>query len=264
MINIASYSGGKLSAIMVEKLLVRGGDIEIIFMDTGIEDDDNYRFMQQCRDRWQALYPAAKYTVLAEGRTPYQVFSDQHLIPTGRAIPCTERLKIEPFARYMKGFAPADITIHIGYDFSEIHRCEPTRANYARRGWAVDFPMLWKPIELRNYDEIIREWGIEPPRMYGIGYSHANCGGMCVKQGAGDWIKTLINFPERFAQAENWEREMRKNEINAKYTILTRVRNGVEENLSLETLRVEYQANNQTNLFAQFQCVQCGIGDYSE
>ena len=226
MIDVASFSGGRLSAVMTERLLERGGNIRLVFMNTRIEDDDNYRFIDQCAVRWQMRY-GVTLKWLTEGRTPYEVSHAEHVIPNSLLAPCTNRLKIEPFRAYLQdNFSGQDVTICIGYDFSEMHRCEPTRAAYAKHGWAVDFPMLWTPIEFRPYGEIIRSWGIEPPRMYAMGYSHANCGGVCVKQGAGDWIKTLINFPDRFAQAEEWEREMRKNETNAAYTILKRTRGG--------------------------------------
>lgn len=266
MIDVASFSGGRLSAVMVERLFQSGRHPYVVFMDTKTEDDDNYRFIAECDERWYRLYGLTP-TRLCEGRTPYEVSHAQHVIPNSLLAPCTNRLKIEPFRAYLQdNFAGQDVTIHIGYDFSEMHRCEPTRAAYAKYGWSVDFPMLWTPIEFRPYSEIIRSWGIEPPRMYAMGYSHANCGGVCVKQGAGDWIKTLINFPDRFAQAEEWECEMRKNPTNAAYTILKRTRGGKIENLTLEQLRIEYQHDQKGALLlaSDFMCIRCGIGDFVE
>src|SRR5262249_38144071 len=37
-------------------------------------------------------------------------------------------------------------------------------------------PLMWKPWELRPYQDVIREeWGIEPPRLYAMGFPHNNC-----------------------------------------------------------------------------------------
>lgn len=267
--NIGSISSGRLSAIMCEKLFLKFdvSDIELIFMDTLIEDSDNYRFLNELETRWKSIYGFQRIVRLTEGRTPYEVSHAEHVIPNSRVAPCTRRLKIEPFTKYLKGkYLDEQLTIHIGYDFSEVHRCESTTKNYAKYGWSVDYPMLWEPIEYRDYSTILREWGIEAPRMYMLGYSHANCGGECVKQGVGDWIKTLINFPDRYYRSENWERKMRENPINADYTILKRMKNGKGEKITLEQLRKEYESKNKNMMFSSedFVCVRCGVGDLVE
>jgi len=239
--HIVSFSTGLSSALTVERVVSKygTGDTHIVFMDTLIEDEDNYRFMRDCSIRWGNLYGIG-IELLTEGRTPYQVFVDNHIIPNNRVAPYTRRLKINMFVKYLKDNFQKDdpITIHIGYDFSEIHRCEATTRNYGKLGYAVDYPLLWQPIESREYSSVVRDdWGIEPPRMYGMGYSHANCGGRCVKQGKNDWIRTLVQFPERYAEIEEWEENMRKNERNANYTIASRVRKGVKIPVTLKTLR---------------------------
>jgi len=262
MRHIVSYSTGLSSSLAAVRVAERYGADHtlLVFMDTHFEDEDNYRFMREFvyKTGLEILY-------LSEGRTPYQVSHAEHVIPNSRVAPCTHRLKIEPFRAWLKTQSEL-ITIHIGYDFSEMHRCEPTRKNYESLGYAVDFPLLWKPYEFRSYEIISREdWGIEPPRMYKLGYTHANCGGRCVKQGHGDWLRTLVNFPERYAEIERWEREMRLNPVNADYAILKRqTKEGVTA-LTLEELRLEYERNDigKMSLFdmdEKSSCVVCGIG----
>lgn len=269
--NIVSFSTGLSSALTVERVAktYNKNNIQVIFMDTLIEDDDNYRFMKDCRKRWKSLYGADIIT-LTEGRTPYEVFVDEHVIPNNRVAPCTRRLKINLFVEYMKehfGENNPDVTIHIGYDYSELHRVEATKRNYENLGWHVDFPLMWQPIEYRPYTQVVKDdWGIEPPRMYGMGYSHANCGGRCVKQGKNDWLRTLQKFPERYAEIEEWEQKMRENEVNAKYTIVAKVRHGAKIPITLKELRGEYEGKMMTgqgNIFDLENeiCVVCGIGD---
>lgn len=260
--NIVSFSTGLSSALTVERVLRRYADIEIIFMDTKIEDADNYRFMEDCRRRW-----SIPITVLADGRTPYEVAKDQSIIPNQKIAPCTFRLKIEIFTAYVQEqYKSENPTIHIGYDYTELHRIPATEKNYQALGWKVDFPLLWKPYELRRYSDVVRhDWGIEPPLMYALGYTHANCGGACVKQGMGDWIRTLINFPDRYKQAEEWEQEMRKHPKRMNYAILRDQTEARVRPLTLRELRGRYEASHSAmNLFeldSKSACVVCGVGD---
>jgi len=261
MMHIVSFSTGILSALAGRRVLDRYGkqDTRFVFMDTLFEDDDNYRYMREVEK-----YLGVQMTSLTEGRNPYEVSHAEHVIPNSLVAPCTRRLKIEPFLRYLAEQADQEITIHIGYDFSEMHRCEPTRRNYEKLGYQVDFPMLWKPYEFGNYQNVMRnDWGIEPPRMYAMGYTHANCGGRCVKQGQGDWIRTLINFPERYTEIEQWESDMRENEVNADYAILKSRTGGETSPLTLRELREKYEAGQMgrlDKLDEMSTCVTCGIG----
>lgn len=261
MKHIVSFSTGLSSAITVERVLERYGReaTEIVFMDTTIEDDDNYRFLEDCQKRWPSI------TWLCNGRDPYQVAEDKHIIPNQKIAPCTFELKIEIFRAWLKQLGePA--TIHIGFDFTEVHRCGPTETAYQAEGWQVDFPLLWKPYEMRPYSQVSREdWKIEPPRMYAMGYSHANCGGRCVKQGQGDWLRTLLNFPERYAQAEAWEQEMRQHQKRRNYAILRDQKNGTVTDLTLRDFRLRYEASRKIQpllLDYSAPCVHCGVGNF--
>lgn len=261
MLHVVSFSSGLSSALAVDRVIGRYGECEIVFMDTQIEDEDNYRFMDDCQRRW-----GKSITVLREGRTPYKVGTDEHIIPNQKVGVCTFRLKIDPFKQYLEELdRENEITVHIGYDFTEMHRCEATRTNYEKHGYHVDFPLLWKPYEFKKYSEVCLSWGIEPPRMYNMGYTHANCGGRCLKQGQGDWLRTLINFPERYAEAEMWEKEMRNKAETARYAILRDQRDGKVRPKTLEELRIEFQKKQHVmiDLFEydrQSSCLNCNVG----
>lgn len=271
MKHIVSFSSGLSSALTVERVLNRYGKeaTEVVFMDTKIEDEDNYRFMNDCKARW-----GIPITVLCHGMTPYEISRKENIIPNSRIAICTFRLKIEIFRNHLATMEKP-ITIHIGYDYEEIHRVKKTKENYESLGYVVDFPLLWEPIEEREYTDVVRsDWGIEPPRMYALGYTHANCGGTCVKQGQGDWIRTLINFPERYAEIEAWEQEMRTHsDRHAKFAILKRMVKGETRPLTLTELREKYEKEYKViekpkeqqlylfNLDYNSSCVVCGIGD---
>lgn len=262
MNHVAGISSGLSSAVMYRRLLARYGADSVVgvFEDTLIEDADNYRFLAEI-EAW-----GRPFVRLAEGRDPYQVAEDKQIIPNQKIAPCTAVLKIQPFMRWIKSTypEPGEVTIHIGYDFSEMHRCAATRRNYEAAGYHVDFPLLWKPYEYRPYAQVAREdWGIEPPRMYAQGYSHANCGGLCVKQGKRDWLRTLVLYPDRYARREAWEQRMREHPTRANYALLRHVEGGVQRPMTLRELRERHEAGtaDQLSLVDEPGCVTCGVGD---
>jgi hypothetical protein len=228
MIHIGSISSGLSSAVMCDRLLQKHPDSLLVFEDVLFEDEDNYRFLEDCEKRWNK--------------------------------------KIIRLKKWLLTLEDRDITIHIGFDYTEFERMERTTKAYAKDGYKTDYPLDWEPREWRPYRLLVTGfWGITPPRMYRMGYTHANCGGRCCKQGQGDWVRTLINFPERYAEIEEWERGMRKlSEKHGKRTILKRIKFGVVQELTLEQLRLEYEENNrQINFFdldSESPCVVCGIG----
>ena len=302
MKHIVSFSTGLSSALTVERVLERYGtdNVDIVFMDTLAEDEDNYRFFGDCQARWNK-----EIIVLTDGRTPRQVAEDKQIIPNQKIAPCTFELKIKMFREWLKkqnyeGYylppVPASfdlyddggpvrtrenyistermqhdaITIHIGYDIFEAHRCEATRKNYETEGWLVDFPLMWKPLEHRPYSQVVRDdWGIEPPRTYAMGFNHANCLGdtFCFKVGVGDAIRVLINFPDQYKRAEDWEEMMRDHPVRKDYSILRDQTGGTVKPLPLKKLRERWEAKKDTQptLFDLDQrspaCVSCGIGD---
>lgn len=257
MIQVCSFSTGLSSALMTLRVIEKFGkeNTKIVFMDTLIEDEDNYRFMQDFENKF-----GVKIEKISYGLTPYELFDKQNIVPNQRVAPCTFTLKINQFKKYLEELNLKDITINIGYDYKEIHRVERTKQNYESLGYKVDFPLLWKPIIERDYKEIfINDYGINPPRMYFMGYSHANCGGMCIKQGMKDWKITFYQFPERFKKVMEWEKKR-----EGKFTILKDRRSksltdgSKFKPLSLENFAKEYL--NEEDVY----CINCSIGDYSE
>lgn len=222
MSHVVSLSGGTSSAIAAERVIDRYGaqQTTLWVANTGWEDDDLWRFLGECCTRW-GIEPV----ISTEGRMPLQVAEDEHIIPNQKIAPCSRRLKIIPFTNWLKA-APKPITVHIGMDWKEGDRKHaPRRAYEAIEGVSVDFPLDWRPIEYRPYGEVVRTWGIEPPRLYGHGFEHNNCGGRCVRQGVREWKRLLVVFPERFAEVEDWEQIQRaKGEPWNRYAIAKRER----------------------------------------
>lgn len=55
----------------------------------------------------------------------------------------------------------------------------------------------------------LRAIGIDPPRLYKLGFHHNNCGGFCIKAGQAHFAHLLKVMPERYAEHEAQEDAMR-------------------------------------------------------
>jgi hypothetical protein len=62
----------------------------LLFADTLIEDEDNYRFLDEA-----AANIGVQPTTVAEGRDPWQVFFDVRFLGNTRIDPCSRVLKRE-------------------------------------------------------------------------------------------------------------------------------------------------------------------------
>ncbi|MED1780547.1 hypothetical protein P4V43_01765 [Brevibacillus fortis] len=83
--------------------------------------------------------------------------------------------------------------------------------------------------------------------MYELGFSHANCGGRCIKGGIGHYKKLFKFWPERFAAQEEMEQQFSK-EVN-EYTILRRN----NEPFTLKQLREEIECKGSQLAFGDLQ-----------
>lgn len=249
---IVSLSGGVASAVAADRAIQRyGRDRVTLWMaDTAWEDDDLWRFVYDCLGRW-----GGELAIYRDGRTPLQVAEDKSIIPNQKIAPCSFALKVAPFRAYIEA-QPKPLTVLLGLDWKETHRMDAPRRNYeAINGVTVDYPLEWKPIEFRPYQEVVREWGIEPPRLYRMGFPHNNCGGRCVKQGVREWQRLALNFPDRFAEVRDWEQAQRaKGGARATYAIARDFKGGDVKPLTLAEIEQRAQpiddGESQDDLFA--------------
>lgn len=255
MRHIVSLSGGVSSALAADRTINRYGreHVTLWFADTSWEDADLYRFLDDCMARW-----GGELVRYQDGRTPLEVASDVSLIPNQKRAPCTRILKIEPFIAYLATQAKP-VTVHLGLDWTELHRMDAPKRNYeAIEGVTVDYPLMWKPYEMRSYFDVVRlEWGIKIPRLYEIGFPHNNCGGRCVKQGIREWKRLQIHEPERFAEVRDWEQAQRaKGGARANYAITRDQSGGTVTPITLAELESDWQPDPaqpvQEDMFACF------------
>ncbi|TMR90544.1 hypothetical protein [Nonomuraea basaltis] len=236
--HVIQMSGGIGSFCAAERVRVRYGaeNMVLLFADTKVEDPTLYQFLHAA-----AAYLKAPLVTVEDGRTPFEVFRDVRWIGNSRVAPCTKHLKQKPCRAWLEEHCdPADTILYVGIDHSESHRTPPITAGWAP--WRVEFPMCEEPHLTREemFDRC-RAADIELPRLYSLGFKHNNCGGCCVRAGKKQWLRTLQEFPERYAEAERQEEELRAELGDV--SILREQRNGQRYNLSLGEQRRRHEAD---------------------
>lgn len=240
-----NVSGGTASAVAADRAIARHGldAVDLWFADTSWEDADLYRFLTDLETFW-----GKNINRHVDGRTPLEVAEQRSMIPNARMAPCSYELKVKPLREIMAAL-PKPITQLMGLDWRELHRVRRVQARHLDAGIdgvSLDFPLLWKPYELRPYYGVVSSWGVTPPRAYRQGLSHSNCGGRCVRQGIGEWLKLRRVLPERFAEMRDWEQAQRaKGGARAKASMLLDRIGGDNKPLTLAVLDARHPEQDE-------------------
>jgi hypothetical protein len=209
MLHCVQFSTGAGSAevaFRVEQIASADDRLVLLTADTMVEDDDNWRFANEIV---QALSPRWEWIVIRDGRTPMQVGRDKRVVPNNRLAICSRVLKREALDRWIKhNCDPEHSVIYLGFDWTEPHRFE--KAEPLWKPYKISAPLMDAPyIEKSALMDKLRSMGITPPRLYAAGFSHANCGGACVRAGQASWKLLLDWNRERYIDWENEEQTTR-------------------------------------------------------
>jgi hypothetical protein len=238
--HVVQLSGGITSWATARRVVERHGTdgVVLLFADVLVEDEDLYRFNADVeRDLGIPI------TRVADGRTPQQVMRDVRYLGNSKVAPCSHLLKQIPCRRWLEeNTDPADTTVYVGIDWSEMDRLPAIERNWAP--WRVEAPLCQPPyVDKRGWIAAARERGIIEPRLYALGFEHNNCGGACVRGGQAQWAHLSRVFPDRFASWEAFEREMRTT-LDADVAILRDRTGGSTKPLPLTVLRHRVEASN--------------------
>jgi hypothetical protein len=252
---LVQFSTGTASAEVAWRAVEEHGpaNVNLLTADTMVEDEDNWRFAKQVADRLDC-----EWTILADGRTPMQVGRDVRVVPNNRLAVCSRILKRELLRAHIdEHYDPASTVILLGFDWAEPERMDaaaPLWAPYRVQAPLMAPPYVSKPALL----QVFRDRGIEPPRMYAQGFTHANCGGACVRGGHAQWSLLLqVNRP-RFLDWEGEEAKTRA-EIGKDVSILRDRTGGTLIPLTLQTFRERLERD--PTLFDPDDWGACGCTD---
>jgi hypothetical protein len=246
MKHVVMFSSGAGSWAAARRVADEHGtdNLVLLFADVLGEDGDNYRFLREAAEDI-----GGELVVVTEGRTIWDVFRDNRFLGNSRLANCSKFLKQQPAREWLDGNCdPADTTVYVGIDWTETHRLPAIERSY--QPYAAKAPLTEKPY--LNRDQVLgmlRRRGIEPPRLYGMGFAHANCGGGCVRAGQGQFATLLKQMPDRFAEWERNEQELREH-LGKDVSILRDRTGGTSVPLTLTTFRERVESKpEQIDLF---------------
>ena len=255
MLHCVQFSTGIGSAevaFRVQDLATPDDRLVLLTADTMVEDEDNWRFAHEVVAK---LSPRWEWVVIRDGRTPMQVGRDQRCVPNDRMAVCSKILKRQALDKWIKhNCKPDDSIIYLGFDWTEPHRHE--RAAPLWEPYTIDSPLMREPyIEKFALLQKYRDSGIEPPRLYSVGFSHANCGGACVRGGQAAWKMLLDWNRDRFLEWEN-EEEATRTYLNKDVAMLKETKQGKTTPLTLRKFRERLE--DQPKMFDKDDWGTCG------
>jgi hypothetical protein len=151
------------------RVAMRHGTDTLVLLaaDTRVEDPDLWRFVAD-----SAAHLSVKPVIVADGRTPWQVFADQRFLGNSLIAPCSLHLKQKPCRAWLTEHVdPADTILYVGIDWAEQGRIPGIVKGWAP--WQVEFPMCDPPyLTKQQMLDWARAEGLRPPRLYDDGFTH--------------------------------------------------------------------------------------------
>ena len=259
---VVMFSGGIGSWACAKRVAEKYGteNLFLLFTDTKSEDEDLYRFLYQA-----SANVGGKLVCLEDGRDLWEVFWDRKFLSNSRVDHCSHYLKRRPAKEWLKeNCDKTSAVIYVGIDWTEIHRFDRIKKIKDKEGCTYEAPMTEAPyLDKNEMIELLKAEGIEPPRLYAMGFAHNNCGGFCVKAGQGHFANLLKQMPERYKYHEDREQEFR-NHFQKDVSFLKKSIDGVAHPYTLKTLREDIEKRpSQIDMFDIGGC-GCFIDDTEE
>ena len=204
---ICWWSGGITSAVACKITIDLYGkeNCRSIFIDTGNEDYDTYRFKEDC-ERWFGV-EIETITGLTKDRFPtiQSVWRHYKSLNVANGAICSSTLKRDVRLKWQM---ENEFTSQIfGFDIDEPKRAKSMTINHPKA--KAIYPLLLHGLTKKNCIDLVQEEGIEIPRAYKLGFVNNNClltG--CIQGGIGYWQKMKRDIPENFSDMADMEHEL--------------------------------------------------------
>lgn len=219
-------------------------------------------FLAQLREDATRALP--ELTWLVEGRDPWEVFRDVRLLGNSSMDPCSRVLKREIRDRWITEHCdPANTVITVGIGPDEAHRFnngegKGFQPRLAAAGWTAQAPLIGTIEGEIGPFVYLAQAEIKRPRLYDYRYSHANCGGFCVKAGHAHYQNRHRVQRDRFEYDKIMEQKMREF-LGADVSMLTdRTGGDGKKPLTLAEFEQRLLANPQIEFFYEPGTSGCG------
>lgn len=213
------WSAGVTSAVSCKMALEMYENVELYYIHIDSANEDNERFKRECEE-W---YGCKIHTLKSDKfKDQFDVIEKVGAVNTPNGAPCTGHLKKQVRFDFEKLHEPSLFNDKIisnqiwgfEYDRKQINRAIRFGQQYPDTHPL--FPLIEKGIDKDMCAGMILSAGIELPMMYRLGYTNNNCEG-CVKGGKGYWNKIRVDFPHRFTQMAELERQVGYSCINGTF-----------------------------------------------
>lgn len=204
---ICWFSGGITSAVACKLAIeVYGVDnCRVIFIDTGNEDRDTYRFKNDCQ-KWYGI-TIETITGLSKDKFPniQSVWRHYKSLNVANGAICSSTLKRDVRLKFEK---ENDYKYQVfGFDIDEPKRAKAMTLNYKKA--KPIYPLLLHGLTKKDCIEIVNNADIEIPRAYKLGFHNNNClKTMCIQGGIGYWQKVQREMPDKFKAMADMEHEL--------------------------------------------------------
>ncbi len=200
---IAWWSGGGDSAITSWLCIKWFGKecVRVIFIDTGNEHPDTYRFKNDC-EKW---YGVQIETIRSSQWENIEEVWEHYLsLNAATGAICSAELKRAVRQKFQMTNNYSYQAF--GFDADEISRAKNMSRNYPDS--KPIFPLIMELMTKGESLKILQKNGIEVPVSYRMGYSNNNCLNTgCVQGGIGYWQKYQLDFPEKFEEMAEREHD---------------------------------------------------------
>ena len=204
---ICWWSGGITSAVACKLAIDLYGkeNCKSIFIDTGNEDYDTYRFKDDC-EKWFGI-EIKTITGLTKDKFPtiQSVWRHYKSLNVANGAICSSTLKRDVRLKWQKNnYFKYQV---FGYDIDEPKRAKSMTRNYIEA--KAIYPLLMYGLTKENCIDIVEEAGIKTPRAYKLGFKNNNClQTMCIQGGIGYWQKVQRDMPDKFDVMADMEHEL--------------------------------------------------------
>jgi 3'-phosphoadenosine 5'-phosphosulfate sulfotransferase (PAPS reductase)/FAD synthetase len=206
---IAWWSGGVTSAVTCWLCTQWYGidNMRIIFIDTHNEDDDTYRFKNECQNWYKKEIETISSIEYFNPEEVWYQFLSFHAATGANCSTYLKRRVREQFERTNNYSFQA-----FGFDIDEIKRAKGMKSNNPNS--KPIFPLIAELLTKKDCIKIIQKANdlflkIEIPNTYKLGYLNNNCWKTgCVQGGIGYWQKIQNEFPDKFERMAKHEHKI--------------------------------------------------------
>jgi 3'-phosphoadenosine 5'-phosphosulfate sulfotransferase (PAPS reductase)/FAD synthetase len=201
---IGWWSGGITSAVACKIAINLYGikNVRLVFIDTRNEDEDTYRFKNDC-EKW---YGKEIETITSTKHESIQaVWRRYKALNNANGAVCSSELKRLVRQQWQK-INKWKYQI-FGFELVEAKRAISLKLNHSETN--PIFPLLMFGYSKKECIKIVQDAGIEVPRTYQLGYLNNNCFKTgCTQGGIGYWQKIQREYPDKFNTMAAMEHEL--------------------------------------------------------